>query len=329
MRESNASRTSKERHSYDVVKMRLNQLRYFVGIVNAGSFTAASKQLLVAQSALSRQINELEKQLGVLLLNRGRHGVTLTEEGQHFYERMSIILDQLYAAQEDVQNGVKGTPHGSVRVALPVGAAGLIGPLLVQHVANTYAAIKITIVDGMGNQAGNAIESGAVDFGLIPNAERLSGVVIQPVLAEYYYLASKRVSSDVDMREISLAEIEGIPLVMPNRSVHLRRHIEAVAAKKGHQLNVLYEQQSFVTIISLVKAGLCSAILNWPTVHELWTEGKLDARRISDSGPPRVISLVSSNARPMSIAAKATYDLLYQLLIEQVENEIWKGELIT
>ena len=66
---------------------RLAIMEAFVRVIDAGSFSSAAKQLRVGQSAVSKAIAQLEDRLGVRLLLRSTHGLTLTEAGRNFYER--------------------------------------------------------------------------------------------------------------------------------------------------------------------------------------------------------------------------------------------------
>ena len=307
--------------------MKLTQISYFVSIVEAGGFIAASRELSVAQPALSRQIGDLESEVGTRLLNRGRRGITLTDAGRRFYAHARAILEQVDVARNEALNDT-GNPIGEVRVALMVGAVGLIGPKLVQHMARLYPDVFITIVDGLGYQIGEAIETGQADLGLVPNAESLTGAAYEPLLEEYLFMVSKREGAEPDMREVPLQQVERMPLVMPSRTVHLRRHVETVVARAGRTLHVRYEQQSLLTILSLVQAGVGSAIISWPAIHTLWQDGKVDARRIIRPKISRVISLARPSNRPPSRAAEVTYDCLKTLLIEEVKTETWKGSLV-
>lgn len=308
--------------------MKLVQIRYFVAIVEAGSFVAAARELDVAQPALSRQISLLEKELESKLLRRDRKGTTPTASGKRFYAHARSILDQLELAVNDLRSGTSVT-SGEVRVALSVGSAALIGPKLVQRMGTLYPDVIVSIVDGLGYQTGDVIESGRVSFGLVSHAEALRGARVQPVLEESMFLVSKRVSSKADSRDISFKDIVSLDLVMPDRLVHLRRLVEEAASRSGHALNVRYEQQSLLTILSLVRAGLGSVVIGWPAIHALWEEGAIDARRVVKPELSRIISLAVPSNRPLSDAARVTYDTLYELLCEEVENGNWKGGMVS
>ena len=91
----------------------LKQFRYFVEIVDAGSYSRAAEKLYVAQSALSRQIKELENEVQALLLMRDARHIELTAAGQVFYDRAKRILD-------DIEETVRQTRH------VGQGSAGII-----------------------------------------------------------------------------------------------------------------------------------------------------------------------------------------------------------
>ncbi|MFT5896290.1 MAG: LysR family nitrogen assimilation transcriptional regulator [bacterium] len=311
-----------------VSALKLVQIRYFVAIVEAGSFVAAARELDVAQPALSRQIIILEQELDKKLLRRVRRGATPTSAGKRFYVHARSVLDQLELAISDVQQGSKA-PSGEVRVALSVGSASMIGPKLVQRMGTRFPDVVVSIVDGLGYQTGDVIESAQVSFGLVAHAEALSGARVQSVLEENLFLVSKRKSDYPDISDIAFKDIVGMDLVMPDRRVHLRRMVEEAASRSGHKLTVRYEQQSLLTILSLVREGLGSVIIGWPAIHSMWVAGSIDARCIVEPELSRIISLAIPSSRPLSNAAKVTYDTLHELLREEVKEGNWKGELLS
>lgn len=98
---------------------RFEDLQAFVAVVEAGSFTAASRRLDSAKSAVSRRISALEERLGVQLLRRTTRVLNLTETGRGFYEHAARILADLNEAEAAVQQE-HGELRGKIRLALPL-----------------------------------------------------------------------------------------------------------------------------------------------------------------------------------------------------------------
>lgn len=307
--------------------MKLIQLKYFASIVENGGFIAASRELNVAQPAISRQIYELEAEIGVNLLDRGPGGTTITAAGQRFYHHTRAIFDKLEVARTDARNS-SGELVGEIHLAVPVGIAGMLAPKIVQKVEQLYEDITVIIEDGLGFQAGQAIDAGKVDFGIIPNVGRLQNVTFQPILQENLFLFSQRQGGEPDTTDIPLREIANLKLVMPNRKVHVRRSLEQAILKTGRKLNVCYEQQSLLTIRSMVRSGVGSTVLNWPSMADVWETGDVDARRIINPNLSRIVSLAIPTMRPLTAASRAVYEVVQQILVDEVTNGNWKGELI-
>ena len=98
--------------------MDIRQLRYFIAIVEARSFSRAAEQLHVAQPALSQHVLAMEAELGVALLYRGARGVVPTEEGLRLLDRAQAIQAQLAALHDHVR-GREARPSGEVRFGMP------------------------------------------------------------------------------------------------------------------------------------------------------------------------------------------------------------------
>ncbi len=304
--------------------MKLIQLKYFCGVVENGGFIAASRDLNVAQPALSRQISELESEIGCQLFFRGPGGTKTTESGQKFYLHARKILSAVALAQADMQISPNQL-SGEVTIALPVGMASQLAPLIVRGVERMHPAISVKIEDGLGYQAGQAIDAGKVDFGIIANVGRLHNVTYDPILEESLFFFTKRFEADPDTTNIDLAAIQDIDLIMPDRKVNVRRGLENAMIKIGGKLNVRYEQQSLLTIRSMVRAGIGATVMNWPSLSDLWYSGELDARIIVNPGLSRAVCLAVPNARPLSSSAAATYDIVKRVMETEIENGNWRG----
>lgn len=103
---------------------RFDEMEAFVSVVEAASFSAAGRRLGVTTSAVSRSIANLERRLGVRLLNRTTRRLALTDEGDAFYRASKGILDEVEQAEQSVRNR-HSTPAGTLRISVPADFARL------------------------------------------------------------------------------------------------------------------------------------------------------------------------------------------------------------
>ncbi len=109
---------------------RFEEMQTFVGVVDAGSFSAAAERLRLAKSAVSRRVAELEARLGTQLLNRTTRRLSLTDSGRQFYDRATRVLADLEEAEQTVSRG-QSELRGRLRVAAPLSFGILhLAPLL-------------------------------------------------------------------------------------------------------------------------------------------------------------------------------------------------------
>lgn len=308
--------------------LKLTQLRYFASIVENGGFIAAAKDVNVAQPALSRQIAELETEIGVELLNRGPGGTTVTLAGQRFYRHARTILAQIQIASADARQS-SADLIGEIRIAIPFGYAGFLAPKIVALVERSYPDLTITIIDGLGYQSGELIDAGKVDFGIISDVSSLPNVIVEPILQEELFVFSKRQGHKPAMLDMPLVELESVKLIMPERKVHVRRIVEEALMQTGRTLTVSYEQQSLLTIRSMVCAGVGSTVLHWPSMADIWESGNLDARPIVNPALSRTVALAIPTLRPLTSASRTVYNIIRQIIISDVTEGRWRGRLVT
>src|SRR5208282_2368281 len=120
--------------------MDLRQLRYFVGIVQAGSLSRAADRLHVAQSAVSHQLARLESELDRQLLTRGPKGVILTDAGAVLYRHAEAILRRVESAKQAAV-GTLNVPSGRVSIGVPAVLAPILSYELFMRVRTVYPQI--------------------------------------------------------------------------------------------------------------------------------------------------------------------------------------------
>jgi len=167
------------------------QLRYFVEIADSGSFSAAAERLFVAQSALSRQIKELETQLKTPLFERTARQPRLTAAGEAFYPRARNLLSELLKASElatQVGNGELGTLRLSHSSTVPMS-----GPLLqgISAWLERCPGVSMDIVKLSSEAQLEEIADGRLEVGVLrlPALRQREGVRVLPLYNEQLLLA--------------------------------------------------------------------------------------------------------------------------------------------
>nr|WP_232965974.1 LysR family transcriptional regulator [Pseudomonas palleroniana] len=166
-------------------------MRYFVEIADSGSFSAAAERLFVAQSALSRQIKELETQLQTPLFERTARQPRLTAAGEAFYPRARNLLNELLKASEmatRVGHGQLGTLRLSHSSTVPMS-----GPLLqgISTWLERCPGVSVDIAKLSSEAQLEEIANGRLDVGLLrlPVLRQREGVQVEPLYSEQLLLA--------------------------------------------------------------------------------------------------------------------------------------------
>nr|WP_315250234.1 LysR family transcriptional regulator [uncultured Duganella sp.] len=187
----------------------LKQFKYFIEIVDAGSYSRAAEKLYIAQSALSRQIKELEDELQTQLLTRDARQFELTAAGQLFYERGKRILqdiDDTLVQARHVGKGAQGMirlQHSS-SVILTARISNALAAALDQHPGVT---LDVSMLPSENQTL--EIEEGRVDIGLLrlPTLRRHPHIQVREIGSEQLMVAVARNSPLAARDNIELAEL--------------------------------------------------------------------------------------------------------------------------
>ncbi|MEF2074408.1 LysR family transcriptional regulator [Consotaella aegiceratis] len=321
--------------------MRLEQLRLFLAIAKAGSISAASRETGLAQPALSVQMRQLEQSLAVRLFDRSVHGVRLTEAGQRLLPRADAVLRHAAQVREEVRNA-EGAPSGQVTVALSKSLVPILAGDLFWQAQHRYPLIELQITDPSFPDSSRMIETGAVDFGLLPNALAMEKVTAEPVLAQDLYLIgprseltreagprhTERQGGDTKGDEacVEFAELRHHRLVMGGPSNQLRIELENLAAKAGFALDIAYEQDAVAVYHEIVRSGPVSTVVPYSTFAHDIESGVLAGRRIVNPTPERVTCFVWN--RELSNAATTIRDLMADLILQAIAQGRLRGHAL-
>ena len=180
--------------------MDLNAVAIFASVVEAGSFTAAARQLGMPKTSVSRRIADLERDVGVRLLHRTTRNLRPTDAGRLYYEQSSAALRALEAANRQLAE-TRAEPAGTIRVSAPVGFAGyFLSDALFEFLA-TYPRARVEVV--LTDEKLNLVDAGIdVAFRTGPLADstlvaRRLGSTHRVLCASPAYLAARGTPADV------------------------------------------------------------------------------------------------------------------------------------
>jgi len=280
----------------------LKQLRAFLAIARLGNFTRAAYELHISQSALTTQIQQLEKHLRTELFDRNRRNVTLTPHGQELFPR----IERLVAEIEDLVTHAREATdpdRGTVTVAaLPSVAAGLL-PRAIYRLNRDYPRITVRIRDTVAARLTYMIRNGEVDFGVGSPVKRDPELVWEKLMTDRFCAFVAPDYPWTKRNSVKFKDLAGPPLILPVRESSIRMHIEAAADKNKISLPAAYEAVYNSTITAMAAQGLGVAILSDLVVRG---EDTTRLRRISIEDPPlyRFIGILRRSGRSLSRPAE-------------------------
>lgn len=307
--------------------MDLRQITYFCKIAEAGSFSAAARELNVAQPALSHHIGKLEDELGVQLLLRSIRGTELTDPGKTLYEHGKKILAQVRAAREDVLQEA-AVPKGVVSLVLPPMLGRHVGPQLVRRVRAQLPEVELELREALGLRAHEMVRTGRCDMGLVATAGPPDLPGSELLYSEHLYLA--RAIDDAHpprpVGEISLEDALALPLVMSRERHGVRAIVEAVSRVNHLALDITLETESSRLLIAYIGQGLAAGILPWPSIFEQLDAGAIVADRIDAANLVRQVSLIWTPGQQPTTGARAVAEELRRTIAECREAGVIRGE---
>jgi len=298
--------------------MDLRQLRTVLAIAETGSLTRASELLHIVQPALSRQLKQLEDELGTPLFERNHLGMVLTIPGRRFVDQVRVSLKGLNQAKADIGAATKNL-MGSVAIGmLPNLAAALAGPL-VTSLRRQYPDLQIRIATGFSDVLQDGLESGKLDICLMGDYLQSEMLQTSPVLREPLYVVGPPDSGLSQANPIDLAEVAKMPLVVPEAQ-SLRNTIDRACTIIGTNLNLIGESDSTAVILDLVERGVGYTILPVMPITSL-----LKAKRFAGApiiSPPLQRTVIAGSPvitrNPHTV--RALHDELIGLLQPYVRN---------
>jgi len=240
------------------VAIELKRVRYFLAVGEALNFTKAAARLRIAQPALSRQVQELEDEIGVDLLRRSPRGVTLTAEGKLFLQEARELLNHADQSVERVRALARGE-YGDLHVGYaPVPTAEILPPALAAF-RKAVPRVKLSLHDLSSDEIIAGLRDAALELGVLvePTGEQTTGIEFE-LLRTYPFCVAMLASHPLArLKTISLEKLATQSLVVLRRKDYSEYHrvLERVFAPISAKPRIAVECDSASSLIAEVEAG--------------------------------------------------------------------------
>ncbi|MFP5275994.1 MAG: LysR substrate-binding domain-containing protein [Acidobacteriota bacterium] len=237
--------------------MELRHLRYFCAVAEWKGFNRAAKALHVSQSAISDQVLDLEREMGVTLINRSRQRLSLTPVGEVFFEDARRILADAESAVDRARRTSRGE-IGSLRIAFLVWGASSFLPGVIREFRQQHPGVHLSVREMLPNEQARALVQGSLDVGFTrPLLPPYAGQLHSETLYCDPFLAVLPCDHPRARCPVHLKDLANEPFVLCEREISpaLFDRIIYMCSRAGFAPRIVQTSNVFSSVLALVEAG--------------------------------------------------------------------------
>lgn len=284
--------------------MELRHLRYFVAVAETENVTRAAAKLHVAQPAVSRQIRDLEEELGVTLLERTAKAVRLTDAGRAFLAEARAVLARAGQAVAAVR-AVAGGLRGELRVGYAPSLTVQILPWALRSFHAAFPDVRVALHDLSTGEMLAGLREGTLDLALMirPQRDQLRGLRFHELARYPMCVAVAPAHRLARQRSLTLAKVAAEPLIAYTRGAYPEYHdgLHRLFRSAGRTPAIAEEHESVTSLIAAVEAGRGIALV--PSVLGCLSGPRLKIVPLAPGTPPIAVGAVCRE-RAVSVAVE-------------------------
>ncbi|AJE41269.1 transcriptional regulator CynR [Streptomyces nodosus] len=289
----------------------LRHLRYLLAVAEHGSFTRAAEELRISQPTLSQQVRQLERIVGVPLLDRTGRSVRLTDAGETYARHARRALRDLEAGRRAVQD-VQDLSRGHLRLAAtPTFSAYLVGPL-VAALHDRHPGITLDLRELTQDRIESDLLADDLDLGIAFSGPHLPGVSSTTLFTETLSLVTgDHDPGDGPPRPLPVRDLGERQLALLNGDFATRSHIDAHFAAHRIRPRIAVEANSVQALVEIVRRAPIATVLPDAVTHD---HPHLRPVPLEPALPARTVTLLRRGSSYQSAAARAFTRLTQDLV---------------
>lgn len=296
--------------------MNTRQIQYAIKLAECLNFSQVAEQLGISQPALSKQILNLEKELGVKLFDRNTVPMTLTPAGEYFIQASQELLsreDQLLRSMEDFKSGERG----KLVIGVSPFRSLYLMPRIVQKVREKYPGVQIVLHEAGSDQLRKEAAEGRYDFAVVNLPVDESVLEVDPIEVDTLVLAVPKTllgkiasAADGQLPQIDFKACKALPFVVVGRSQEMRRLFDRVCAAADLRPIIAAEVVGVTTAWAMARAGIGATLLPLQFIENMGIDDTLALFALKDSVRSRQLALVTKKGQYLSQYAQYAMQLL-------------------
>ena len=299
--------------------MRLDYLKIFCDVARCRSFSEAAQMNHVSQSAVSQVVLQIEKRLGVQLLDRSTRPLQLTPEGRAYYEGCRGVVEQYEALESSIRK-----IHDRVSTTLQIAAIYSVGLRDMNQYIDRFKSMwpgnSVHIDYLHPDRVYERVLDGSADFGLLSYPRKSRELVALRWREEPMLLACSPRHPLARQGRVGVEQLNGVPYVGFDRDLTIRKHIDRFFRKNHVTTDVVLEFDNIENVKKAIEEMVGVALLPEPMLRQEVTSGLLIAVPLADCQLVRPLGIIYRRHHHLTAAAK---DFL--ALLRQPETEVTIG----
>ncbi|RPJ61290.1 MAG: LysR family transcriptional regulator [Acidobacteria bacterium] len=289
--------------------MRLSYLKLFCDLARCRSFSEAASLNHVSQSAASQVVLQLEKRLGVKLVDRSTRPLLLTPEGEAYHEACRNLLDQYHAVEASIRK-TKAQASATVQVA----AIYSVGLRDMNQYINRFSALlpgsTVHIEYLHPERVYERVMQGRSDLGLVSYPRKSRELVAFPWRQEEMVLACAPNHPLAKLKSVKISQLEGVKYIGFDRDLVIRRHVDRFLRQYGVSVDIVLEFDNIENIKKAIEESGGVSLLPEPMLTKEVNAGTLAGVRLANAALIRPLGIIYRRTHPLTRAAQQFITLL-------------------
>lgn len=293
--------------------MDFKQLEVFVAVYKYQSFSKAARELFLTQPTVSSHIQNLEKELDTVLINRNNKNITLTKSGEILYSHAIKILNNCKKAIYDIKE-YSGKIEGIIDIACSSIPESYILPKFIKNFTLQYPDVKFSINNYNSQVVISEILDEKISFGLVgykPNNAQIQYIDLMD--DELVLITPKNILLDNDNGYINITKLNNLKFIMRKEGSATRNIIISKLKESGFNvdnLDIIANVESNNSILEMVKLGLGASFVSYISVTSYLDNNKLNIYKIKNLELKRKFYFIYSKKKILTpLENKFVYNL--------------------